>query len=131
MAPRAPRPGTTPTSKPKGFKGYKINWDGDLLTLDFRDIGAMDEQRFEAQTKKTIPEAVAKLDHLPHLAGLVWFARVKRGERKLAYTTVLREFPTRSELGEMFDDGRFDIDFFDGTEEEEVEGSDPLPSDGD
>lgn len=131
MAPRAPRPGTTPTSKPKGFKGFKITLDDDLLALDFRDIGATDEQRFESQTRKTLSEVVSKLDHIPNLAAIVWFARLKRGERKLNYANVLREFPSRSELEDMNDDGRFDIDFLDGTEpdEGEVSASDPLPSD--
>lgn len=136
MAPRAPRPGTTPGSKQNSegeFTGFKITMHGDVLTLNFADIGAVDEQIFESQTKKTLSEVLEKLDHTPNLAALVWFARRKRGERKLIYRQVLRDFPGRMELGEMFADGSFDLDFVDSETDdgidEEANVPDPLPSD--
>lgn len=134
MAPRAPRPGTTPsaTKDPdEEFTGFKITLYDEVLVLNFADIGPMDEQIFESQTKKTLSEVLEKLDHTPNVAALVWFARRKRGERKLIYRQVLRDFPTRMELAEMFTDGTFDLDFIDGSEDEEAAASDPLPSGGD
>lgn len=144
MAPRAPRPGTTPSSKKRSseesFTGFKITMDDDELALNFADIGPMDEQIFESQTGKTLSEVMEKLDHTPNVAAVVWFARRKRGERRLTYRQVLREFPGRTELGEMLEDGTFDIDFVsaddenlsdDVVEKEEEVTSDPLPSDGD
>ncbi len=136
MAPRAPRPGTTPSSKKKRsdeqFTGFKITMFDDELALNFADIGPMDEQIFESQTHKTLSEVMEKLDHTPNVAAVVWFARRKRGERKITYRQVLRDFPGRLELGEMFADGTFDIDFVspedDEDIEEEVDTSDPLPS---
>lgn len=131
MAPRAPRPGTTPstTQDDDVALGFQIEMNGETLVLNFADIGAVDDEIFESQTKKTLTDVLNKLDHPPNLAALVWFARRKRGERKLTYREVLKRFPGRVELGEMFTDGRFDIDVI-TSEEPEDSDADPLPSDG-
>lgn len=140
MAPRAPRPGTTRRARPKqNTLRFEIDLDGDHLVLDMRDVGAMDEQMFEAQVKRTISEVGSNLDSPQYLAAIVWFARRKRGEKRLNYRDVLRDFPSRMELADMFDAGTFDLDVITGDDDideapadgEEVEATDPLPSAGD
>jgi hypothetical protein len=131
MAPRAPKPGSTRKGGDSGrVLRFKIVLDGDELLLDMRDVGAMDEQMFEAQTKTTFADVLQKLDSPPNLAALVWLARRKRGEKRLTYRDVLKGFPSRMDLADMHEAGTFDLDVLTEEDlvEEEVEGTDPLPS---
>jgi hypothetical protein len=122
MAPSAPRPGGRGRQAVER-KALEITLNGETLTLNFADLGPEDDLASRKQTGLPISSFVqGESFGTDSFLVLWWMARRKAGERRLAFSKVLDEFPTFDAINaaepkvEVLED------------EAEVDDSDPLPS---
>lgn len=144
MAPRAPRPGTTPNSVRKKAKrsGFRVTIGDAVYELRSADIGPGDDMLVRRITGYPLSQFLtAGTFGLDSAAVIVWMARRKAGERKLSLQKVLDEMPSFEELDELAENDEFEVepiaDFDDAPSSVDVlelEGeeivADPLPSAG-
>lgn len=147
---RAPRPGSTPSSRRTADraaarrKAMLITYGDEQYVLAMADLGPEDDRLSRGATGFVVSELVreGKMG-LDSLAVLVWTARRKAGYREV-YREFEQDFPGYLDAADMMEDGRLavrevDIDpdtgraatpireVVSGELAEDGEGGDPLP----
>ena len=90
----APRPGATRKATAKRT-GLVITIGGESHTLHMADLGPEDDMAARRQTGMPISSFIGDdIFGSDSILVLWWMARRKAGERRLAFSKVLREFPT-------------------------------------
>lgn len=141
MAPRAPRPGTTPSSNGVATRtrakrtGFKVTIGDDVWILHTADIGPGDDFVTRRQTNGIPLSQFLTADGfgLDSVAVIIWTARRKAGEKRLTLDRVMEEMPSFEEIERLSEEDRFLLERLE--EVEEVDNvidvdalPDPLPS---
>ena len=142
MAPRAPRPGTTPSSNGVAQRnrakrtGFKVTIGDDVDVLHTADIGPNDDFLTRKQTGGIPLSQFLTADGfgLDSIAVIRWTARRKAGEKRLTLQRVLDEMPSFEEIEQLDAEGRFKLERLEEVDDDVIDidevAPDPLPSGG-
>lgn len=113
MAPRAPKPGSTPNAVRKKSKraGFRVTIGDAVYELRTADLGPGDDMMVRKITGYPLSQFLtAGTFGLDSIAVIVWMARRKRGEKKLTLDRVYAEFPSFEEIDELTENDEFEIE---------------------
>jgi hypothetical protein len=143
MAPRAPRPGTTPSSNGVAARkrakrtGFKVTIGDEVDVLYTADIGPNDDFLCRKQTGG-IPLSqflTAESFGLDSIGVIRWTARRKAGDKRLTLQRVLDEMPSFEEIERLNEEDRFKLERLEEVDDDVIDVDsevlpDPLPSGG-